>query len=129
MKNSQVFLIAGGLLAGVIVLTGLMAAEPGGAPSAPKPTLGSQFDVRVERVGLNAVYLPDALVTITNNAGENFGTVTVECRFLDRAGALIDVGEGWFHDVGAGATVSDHAQSTAQYQRPKSAECRVSSAY
>lgn len=109
---------------GALIVAGLIVASCDATP-APTQTVGEKFKVVVERVSLNAVYLPEALVTVTNLTDDAFHMVTVSCRFLDKTGALIDVGEGQIWDVGPHAEVSDEAVSTAQYQKPSSAECRV----
>jgi hypothetical protein len=108
------------MLSALVALAGCSVAE------SVRPS--AQFAVTVERVGLDALYLPDALVTVSNLTDRTFSRVTVSCRFLDKAGALIDVGEGYLSDVGPRESVSDHARSAAQYQKPAAAECRVDDA-
>lgn len=94
----------------------------GGSPAKP---LSDRFDVQVRRVGLDALYLPNALVTVTNLGDAHVAQASVQCEFLDKAGALIDVGSGMVSELAPGVPVTDTVMSAAQYQKPSSAKCRV----
>jgi hypothetical protein len=88
----------------------------------------AQFSLKVERVGQSPIHLSDALVTVTNLTGHAYRLVTVSCRFYDKAGGLIDAGQGFLYDVGPKAEASQMAQGVALYKKPSSAQCRISDA-
>lgn len=92
------------------------------------PPLATMIDVNVERtVAANAVFLPEALILVTNRSGD-YVTAYVTCAFLDKAGAASSNGTAIVSNIAPSGSARADVRSSAQYSRPARAECRVESA-
>lgn len=95
-------------------------------PYRPAP-LAASISLSVDAVRTNAVYLPVASVTVTNNS-DVYANVHVQCTFLN-GDAVAGDGIGLLNNVGPGQSARGTVTSAAQRVRFDRAECRVDTAW
>lgn len=124
----KLVLLAAVIVGAIYFFSGEGERSAAGAYDEPyrPPPLAASIDLSVDAVRTNAVYLPEASVTVTNNSAV-YADLHVRCAFLDGEAVAGD-GIGLIQNVAPGQRARGTVTSPAQRVRFDRAECRIDSA-